>query len=177
MMTTKVFQRVSAIFLVVAAIFLANGLNNVANAERVLACRYRDSRKDIIHYYIETSEIQKGILCYISKNNQSIPQYCVFVPIERIVEETGKKYPNVWYIFFKNKNGEWFHSTMQEKNLDKSTGMLFHKHFWLGSKGFRLNVTAITPYIFNKANEYFDFNSIENTDANKEGALDGVILP
>ena len=32
MMTTKVFQRVLATFLVVAAIFLANGLNNVANA-------------------------------------------------------------------------------------------------------------------------------------------------
>ncbi len=35
MMTTKVFQRVLAIFLVVAAIFFANGLNNVANAEIV----------------------------------------------------------------------------------------------------------------------------------------------
>ena len=35
MMTTKVFQRVLATFLVVAAIFLANGLTNVANAARV----------------------------------------------------------------------------------------------------------------------------------------------
>ena len=35
MMTTNVFQRVLATFLVVAAIFLANGLNNVANAARV----------------------------------------------------------------------------------------------------------------------------------------------
>ena len=35
MMTTKVFQRVLATFFVVAALFLANGLNNVANAARV----------------------------------------------------------------------------------------------------------------------------------------------
>lgn len=177
MMTTKVFQRVLAIFLVIAAIFLANGLNNVANAERVLVFRYRDSYKDTIHYYMETSEIQKGILCYISKNNQSIPQYCVFVPIEQINGETGKKFSNVWYTFFKNKNGEWFYSTTMEKNLDKRTGMLFNKNFWFASKGFRLNTTLITPYIFNKANEYFDFNSIENTEANKEGDLDGVIIP
>ena len=34
-MTTKIFQRILATFLVVAAIFLANGLNNVANAARV----------------------------------------------------------------------------------------------------------------------------------------------
>lgn len=170
----NIFRGIIAVLLVAAGLFVAN---NVAQAERVLVFRYRDSRKDIIHYYMETSEIQKGILCYISRNNQSIPQYCVVVPIEKIVEETGKKYPNVWYIFFKNKNGEWFYSTMMKKNVDKRTGMLFDKSFWLASKGSRLNVTVETSSVFSKANEYFDFNSIENTEANKEGDLDEVILP
>ena len=173
----NIFRGMIAVLIVTAGFFVANGVENVAHAERVLVFRYRDSSKDIIHYYMETSEIQKGILCYISKNNQSIPQYCVFVPIERIVEETEKKYPNVWYSFFKNKNGEWFYSTMMKKNLDKSTGMLFNKSFWLASKGHRLNITVETPSVFSKANEYFDFNSIENTDANKEGDLYGVIIP
>ena len=47
MMTTKVFQRVLATFLVVAAIFLANGLNNVANAARVQI--YDGSVNDILN--------------------------------------------------------------------------------------------------------------------------------
>ena len=47
MMTTKVFQRVLATFLVVAAIFLANGLNNVANAAVVQL--YDGSVNDILN--------------------------------------------------------------------------------------------------------------------------------
>ena len=51
MMTTKVFQRVLAIFLVVAAIFLANGLNNVANAARVQI--YDNSVENLLDYIVK----------------------------------------------------------------------------------------------------------------------------
>ena len=55
MMTTKVFQRVLAIFLVLAAIFLANGLNNVANAARVQIYDY--SVNDILNDIRERGKI------------------------------------------------------------------------------------------------------------------------
>ena len=57
MMTTKVFQRVLAIFLVVAAIFLANGLNNVANAAIVQL--YDGNVNDILNDIRETENIIK----------------------------------------------------------------------------------------------------------------------
>ena len=57
MMTTKVFQRVLATFLVVAAIFLANGLNNVANAARVQI--YDGNVNDILNDIRETANDMK----------------------------------------------------------------------------------------------------------------------
>lgn len=66
MMTTKVFQRVLAIFLVVAAIFLANGLNNVANAARVQI--YDGHVNDILNDIRETANDMKKDSKYANIN-------------------------------------------------------------------------------------------------------------
>ena len=58
MMTTKVFQRVLATFLVAAAILLANGLNNVTNAARVQI--YDGSVNDILNDIKNMNESMKN---------------------------------------------------------------------------------------------------------------------
>lgn len=58
MMTTKIFQRVLVTFLVVAAIFLANGLNNVANAARVQI--YDGSVNNILNDIKDMNEFTKN---------------------------------------------------------------------------------------------------------------------
>lgn len=66
MITTKVFHRVLATFFVVVAIFLANGLNNVANAARVQI--YDGSVNDILNDIKETANDMKKDSKYANVN-------------------------------------------------------------------------------------------------------------
>ena len=146
---------------------------NICSAERVFVRHeYKNKEYTGIDIYIEVSEIKKGIVDSIWRNKKIVHQYGVFVPVEYIVAETGKrKYRTSYYIFFKNRYGEWLYG--HEKNDDYITNkkVMPRVNYWGGNK-FSTKYRLEENDVFDKANEYFDFNSIENTNADERGVFE-----
>ncbi len=147
---------------------------NICSAERVFVYHEKRNKEYTgVDVYIETSEIKKGIVDDTAvRNGKRIYQYGVFVPIEHIVAETGKrKYRTSYYIFFKNKYGEWLYGHESSDDYIINKKVMPRVNYWGGNK-FSTKYRTKEHDIFDKANEYFDFNSIENTNADERGVFE-----
>ena len=132
-------------------------------AERI--CVIPDFKDGVADLCIETSGI-KIVRLQDSRNGE--PQYGFIVPTEYFNHETGEisKHNFPIWLFFKDNNGEWCCS-----NIDEESARPAQIKLRRGSpiKNYETDERTFVEDIFDKACEYIDVNEIGNTEAERFG--------